>query len=75
MANEYKHFLITRFNLKKKGWETTKNNEKIQTEEWLRHRFELFEAYCLPSVINQSNQDFIWYVFLILVHRNFTERK
>jgi len=62
-VSEYKHFLITRFNLKKKGWETTKNNEKIQTEEWLRHRFELFELYCLPSVINQSNQDFIWYVF------------
>lgn len=61
--HSYKHFLITRFNLKVEAWKTTKNAEEVRTEEWLKNRFELFETYCLPSVVNQSNQDFEWYVF------------
>jgi len=60
--NEFQHFLVTRFNLKIKGWDTTKNAESVLTDSWLQNRFELFETYCLPSVINQTDQDFIWYV-------------
>jgi len=59
----FKHFVITRFNLKVEAWKTTKNAEEVRTEEWLQNRFKLFETYCLPSVKNQSNQNFIWYVF------------
>lgn len=59
----FKHFLITRFNLKVDGWETTKNKELLLSRDWLHHRFDLFESYCLPSVQNQTNQKFIWYVF------------
>lgn len=61
--NDYKHFLITRFNLKVEAWKTTKNAEEVRTEAWLKNRFELFESYCLPSVMNQTNQHFVWYVF------------
>ncbi len=75
MSNEYEHFLITRFNLRYKNWQMTKNDEKIQTEEWLRHRFELFESYCLPSVINQSNQNFIWYVYFDISTPDFYRKK
>lgn len=59
----YKHFLITRFNLRFDAWETTKNDEAVLSNAWLQHRFELFESFCLPSVMNQTNQNFVWYIF------------
>lgn len=58
-----KHFIITRFNLKNSDWENSKDGEKVLTDEWLNHRFKLFEKYTLPSVINQFNQNFEWFVF------------
>lgn len=54
-----KHFLLTRFNVKA----STKTVSVSQSDSWLSHRFELFEKYCLPSVKNQSNQNFTWGVF------------
>gem|GEM_PF-4147906 len=38
------HFLITRFNIKHK-WDWTKRGEAVLSENWLSHRFELFENY------------------------------
>lgn len=58
-----KHFLITRFNVKVEGWETSRDGAKVLTPEWLEERFQLFENYCLPSVKNQSNQNFDWCIF------------
>jgi hypothetical protein len=57
-----KHFIITRFNLKNK--QHLKNNLIVNPNSltWLESRFKVFEAYCLPSVKNQSNQDFEWCV-------------
>ena len=62
-APKMKHFLVTRFNLTLDSWKTAKDGQKVLTDAWLSHRFWLFERYCLPSVMNQSNQDFIWCVF------------
>jgi hypothetical protein len=31
--------------------------------EWLEHRMELFETYCLPSLAAQTRPDFAWLVF------------
>ena len=56
------HFLITRFNLKLKEWKTTKQGESVLSETWLTNRFELFKTYCLPSVKQQTNQNFKWLV-------------
>ena len=58
-----KHFLITRFNLKVASWKTAKDGSAVLDDQWLENRFELFEKFCLPSVENQSNQNFIWVVF------------
>jgi len=58
-----KHFLVTRFNLKKADWKTAKDGSIVLNEDWLNHRFDLFEKYCLPSVRNQINHDFIWCVY------------
>lgn len=57
------HFLVTRFNLTVPDWKTSKNGGLVLTDEWLKKRFYLFENYCLPSVRNQINQNFVWCVF------------
>ncbi|MEO1031759.1 MAG: glycosyltransferase [Bacteroidota bacterium] len=59
----YKHYLITRFNLKNKNWDVTKNNETLLTRDWMSHRIDLFRSFCLPSVVHQTNSDFQWLLF------------
>ena len=58
-----KHFLVTRFNLKTEDWKFAVDGSEVLTDEWLKNRWQLFETFCLPSVINQSNNNFIWTVF------------
>lgn len=59
----FNHFLVTRFNVKVDSWSWTKNGQIPLTNQWLNHRFELFENYCLPSVKNQVSQNFKWCIF------------
>ncbi len=59
----FQHYIITRFNLRRTDWAITKNNEKVLSDSWLEERFELFENFCFPSVINQSKLNFKWFVF------------
>lgn len=59
----FQHFLITRFNLRVDTWNETKSGNKVLTKEWLTERFQLFETYCLPSVLNQVNKNFTWLIF------------
>lgn len=59
----FKHYLITRFNLKNKNWDVTKNNETLLTREWMTHRIDLFSNFCLSSVGNQTNTNFKWLLF------------
>jgi hypothetical protein len=59
----FRHFVLTRFNIKLDTFPShDKNNRPVHTEEWLENRFCLFEEYCLPSMINQTCTDFIWFV-------------
>ena len=59
----FKHFLITRFNLRKSDWSTNKKNVAVLTDEWHKNRFKLFTNYCFPSVKAQINKSFEWLVF------------
>lgn len=53
------HAFITRFNVPTPGRESL-----IRAREgWLRQRVELFDTFCLPSVIDQSNRNFRWLVY------------
>lgn len=53
------HVVVTRFNLPSAGVESL-----IRAQEgWLRSRVELFERYCLPSVLAQTVTDFQWLVY------------
>lgn len=59
----FKHYLITRFNLKNPDWDVTKNNETLLTDEWMEDRMWLFENFCFPSVAAQTNKNFNWLLF------------
>ena len=59
----FKHFVITRFNLKKEGWVTNKNNIEVLTDEWHHNRFQLFNDFCLSSLASQTNKNFDWLVY------------
>lgn len=58
--SEIQHFILTRFNLLL--WNKAKDGQKVRTTQWLEHRFSLFEYYCLPSIKNQTCQDFEWII-------------
>jgi hypothetical protein len=59
----FNHYLVSRFNLRRKGWNTTRKGETLLSEKWLCNRFRLFENFCLPSVQHQTNQNFTWLIF------------
>ena len=58
-----KHFIVTRFNIQFQCYFDNKNKSLICDDNWLKYRFDLFENICLPSVLNQTNQNFLWLIF------------
>ncbi|MBI9018337.1 MAG: hypothetical protein JEZ07_13875 [Phycisphaerae bacterium] len=56
MAEKFEHFLITRFNVPL-SWAPVQWDQ-----DWLKHRIQLFEDFCFPSVQSQANQNFRWLV-------------
>ena len=57
---DFQHFILTRFNILL--WRQDKEGKKVRTTKWLEHRFSLFERFCLPSIKNQTCQNFEWIV-------------
>ena len=53
------HILITRFSYRGNNLNIKKGQNPLNPEN-LEHRFNLFEIACLPSILNQKNQDFTW---------------
>lgn len=60
MQQQFSHVILTRFNLRSGSSRETRLRN---SHGWLANRFELFEKYCLPSVIGQTNQNFKWFIF------------
>lgn len=58
-ADKPAYVFFTRFNLPSRGYESYVRS----TENWLQKRVELFERFCLPSVMGQTDQDFAWIVY------------
>lgn len=63
MVPKFNHFVITRFNLKQSIWQNDKKGGAVNDEAWLTSRYHLFEHYCFPSLVEQSEQQFTWLVF------------
>jgi len=54
----FHHFILTRFNLPL--WKENKHGDAINRDVWLEERLNLFENYCLPSVMGQTSSDYTW---------------
>lgn len=53
----FNHIILTRFNLQ------YELGNSIHLEPlWLEERFRLFEEYCLPSIMGQSDMHFTWII-------------
>ncbi len=59
----FQHFVLTRFNLRKKDWQTTRTNTQVLTDSWMENRLKLFENYCFSSLKAQTEKNFTWLVF------------
>lgn len=71
---EIRHYLITRFNLYNPEWTVNKYGKIINSDEWMRDRWKLFNQFCLKSVKNQSNKKFQWLIFFdVRTHDFFKE--
>jgi hypothetical protein len=60
-ATNFAHFIITQFNLR--NFPRSSNAAYDDWVAWTRARIGLFEAYCLPSVLQQRNRNFRWLLF------------
>lgn len=60
----FTHYLITRFNIKVAHYGPERMNSPEMDLEWLSIRLELFLKYCAPSVLEQSNKQFLWLIYL-----------
>lgn len=57
------HFLITRFNIKITSAGPERMTSPEMTEEWLSQRLDIFLTYCVPSVLQQSSNNFTWIIY------------
>jgi len=64
----YKHYLLTRFNL---GLFSENKYEIKDPSKWMDRRIEEFKKWNLPSVLNQSEKSFKW---VILIDENTPKR-
>ena len=55
----YNHIILTRFNLETPGVERTFR----ERAGWLDRRIDLFEKFCLPSVVSQTVKNFKWIIY------------
>ncbi len=55
----FQHFIITRFSYRSYYYLKKKGQDPLNPKR-LDHRFKMFEIICLPSILNQVNQDFTW---------------
>jgi len=60
---KFKHFLLTQWNVGLYGRkQKLRDKQYIVPTEWMESRWKLFTKYCVPSVANQKNKNFVWIV-------------
>lgn len=59
---EFKHYILTRFNLGIYSFESPYLKVIETPEGWMRHRMQLFEQTALPSVMSQTCREFRWLI-------------
>lgn len=58
---DFIHLIITRVNTRL-AWASDKLGDPLRTEAWMDYRLDLFRRTCLPSIMEQSCQNFRWLV-------------
>jgi hypothetical protein len=58
----FHHCVITQFNLR--NFDIGIPFDRDTWVNWTRERIVLFETYCLPSFLRQTNKEFCWLIFL-----------
>ena len=59
MQDNVQHVILTRFNIPTPGRES-----RVRSRPgWLEKRFELFEQFCLPTLVAQTSHNFSWLVY------------
>lgn len=53
----FQHLIISKFNV-----DLYSSKTKREAEAWMNYRLKLFDYYCYPSVVGQTNQNFIWLI-------------
>jgi hypothetical protein len=60
---KFRHAIITRFNVRYRETAHKWLEAKGVNPLWLAERFDLFEKYCLPTVLAQTCQEFVWFIY------------
>lgn len=63
MSGKFTHYLITRFNVPVKNWDLDKSGRPTLDNAWMEERMQLFQTYCVPTVRQQTEQNFVWIVY------------
>jgi hypothetical protein len=63
----YSHFIVTRFSFRFKKDDPIGN---LFNDKRMSRRFDLFEAFCFPSIIKQMNPNFYWIIITDLLIPN-----
>lgn len=63
MSGKFTHYLITRFNVPVKNWDLDKSDRPTLDNAWMEERIQLFQAYCVPTVRQQTERNFTWIVY------------
>jgi len=56
----FKHFLVTRVNI---GYVERALEKNVTPSQWLDFRLNIFYKHCLPSILNQSCKNFVWFLY------------
>jgi len=59
----FHHVILTPFNCARSRNPNEAHLAFRSRPGWIEERFELFERYCLPSVLAQTSQDFLWMIY------------
>lgn len=64
MTPDRVHFIVTKYNLSLYSDPDRRHRIACDPDRWMERRFDLFSTFTVPSLMGQTCQDFIWFVFV-----------
>ena len=63
MIVKFTHYLVTRFNVPVENWSRDKTGQPTLDGGWMKHRLDLFNKYCVPTIEGQTEKIFRWIIY------------